>query len=204
MLPFSRIRREEEIFSASRYSVSNSSVVGKTLKSTAFRIYTETIITITDSMMSTTIRKSSSIDGMGMMSATTIATTAIGTAISPNPRDVPGSVRSLGLSVAAAAAVEVACAIYLFTDSGRARYVLLTFQLVKQRGALKAQRLRGFGLVAAVTPQRLLQQKFFHLAHQILERQFVGGQIQREIVSAGRGRAQIPRRGFRCISISPR
>src|SRR5262249_22481091 len=100
----------EEMFSASRYSVNKSKVVGKTLKSTALRMYTETSSTITDRVMSTTIRKSSSIGGMGMMSATTIATTAIGTAISLSPREVPGTARSLGRSVAAAAAV-VACAI---------------------------------------------------------------------------------------------
>ena len=40
--------------------------------------------------MSTTIRKSSSIAGMGMMSAITIATTAIGTAISPRPSEATG------------------------------------------------------------------------------------------------------------------
>ena len=60
-------------------------MVGKTLKSTGRRIYTATIITMTDSMMSTTIRKSSRKPGIGMMSAMTIATTAIGTPNSPNP-----------------------------------------------------------------------------------------------------------------------
>ena len=60
-------------------------MVGKTLKSTGRRMYTATIMTITDSMMSVTIRKSSSAPGMGMISARTIATTAIGTAISPKP-----------------------------------------------------------------------------------------------------------------------
>ena len=90
------------MFRASRNIVSKSSVVGNTLKSTAFRMYTETSSTITESVMSTTIRKSSSIDGMGMMSATTIATTARGTAISLHPIGEPGIARSLGFAATAA------------------------------------------------------------------------------------------------------
>ena len=89
-------------------------MVGNTLKSTAFRIYTETSSTMTDSVMSTTIRKSSSIAGMGMMSAITIATTAMGTAISPSPRDVPGYGQRFGSRVLRRL-LELACAIYLFT-----------------------------------------------------------------------------------------
>ena len=86
MFPFSRISRDEEMFSASRNSVSNSKVVGNTLKSTGLAGCTpRPSCTITDNMMSSTIRKSSSIAGMGMISAITIATTAIGTAISPSP-----------------------------------------------------------------------------------------------------------------------
>jgi len=75
-----RIRRAEEMSAPGGTWSAGAALVGNTLKSTAFRIYTETSSTMTESVISTTIRKSSSIDGMGMMSATTIATTAIGTA----------------------------------------------------------------------------------------------------------------------------
>ena len=44
VLPFSRIRRVEEMFSARRKSVSSSRVVGKTLNSTGLRMYIATIM----------------------------------------------------------------------------------------------------------------------------------------------------------------
>ena len=59
VLPFIRISRVEEMFSASRNRVSSSSVVGKTLNSTGLRMYIATIITTTDIMMSVTMRMSS-------------------------------------------------------------------------------------------------------------------------------------------------
>ena len=71
------------MFSASRNSVSNSSVVGNTLNSTGRPMYIATIITMTDIMMSITIRKSSTKLGSGVISAMTIAKTAMGTASSP-------------------------------------------------------------------------------------------------------------------------
>src|SRR5262249_31443665 len=106
-LPLSKISRDEEIFSASRYSVNNRSVVGKTVKSTARRTYTATIITITDSMMSTTRRKSSSAPGIGVMSATTVPTTAMGTPISPSADDNARGRGEFGLGTARLACATV-------------------------------------------------------------------------------------------------
>ena len=100
MLPLSRISRAEEMFRASRKSVNNSRVVGKTLNSTGRVIYIATIITITDIMMSATIRMSSTNPGNGVISAMTIARTAMGTVssltsvrlIPPNPFHIAGAV----------------------------------------------------------------------------------------------------------------
>ena len=78
-LPFMRIKRVAEMFRARRNSVSSRSVVGKTLNSTGFRMYMETIITTTDIMMSVTIRMSSMKPGTGVISAITMPSTAIGT-----------------------------------------------------------------------------------------------------------------------------
>ena len=82
-LPFSRINRDEEMFSASRNSVSSSRVVGKVLNSTGFVMYIETIRTTTDSMMSAAISRSRRNAGNGVIIAITIASTPTGTAISP-------------------------------------------------------------------------------------------------------------------------
>src|SRR5579872_1769421 len=84
LLPLSRISRDEETFNARRNSVSSSSIVGKTLNSTGRVMYIDTIITITDIMMSVTIRTSSMMLGMGVIRATTMASTASGTASSPS------------------------------------------------------------------------------------------------------------------------
>ena len=65
--------------SASRNRVSSSSVVGKTLNSTGLRMYIATIITITEVMMSVTIRTSSRKPGSGVIRAITIPSTASGT-----------------------------------------------------------------------------------------------------------------------------
>ena len=83
LFPFSRIKRAELTLSANRKSVSNNSAVGKTLNSTGLRMYIVTINTMTDIMMSTTISKSSSSDGIGVIRAMTMASTAMGTAMSP-------------------------------------------------------------------------------------------------------------------------
>src|SRR5438445_1390807 len=82
VLPSSRMRREEEMLSARRNSVSSSSVVGKTLKSTGRRMYIDTISTTTDIMMSVTSSTSKRKLGMGVISARMITSTAIGTDIS--------------------------------------------------------------------------------------------------------------------------
>jgi hypothetical protein len=77
--PLSKIRRAELTFRDSRKRVSNKSVVGKTLKSTGRRICIATISTITDIMMSITIRMSRMNEGRGVINATTMASTAMGT-----------------------------------------------------------------------------------------------------------------------------
>ena len=74
------------MFSASRNNVSSSSVVGKTLNSAGRTMYMATIITTTDSMMSVTMRMSSTKGGRGVIRVTTIARTASGTASSRKPR----------------------------------------------------------------------------------------------------------------------
>src|ERR1041384_1738609 len=76
--------RDDETFSDRRNKVSRSSVVGKTLNSTGRVIYIETIITMTDIMISITIRMSRRKPGRGVMSAITIARTAIGMVRSPS------------------------------------------------------------------------------------------------------------------------
>ena len=81
MLPFSRISRDEEMFRASRNSVSSSRVVGNDVNSTGRIRYSETISTITDIRMSVTISRSSTKPGSGVISATTMPSTASGTAI---------------------------------------------------------------------------------------------------------------------------
>src|ERR1700749_2665470 len=78
--PFSRIRRADETFRARRKRVRSSRVVGNTLKSTGFVIYIATIRTMTDIIMSVTIKRSSTNGGMGAISATITARTAAGTA----------------------------------------------------------------------------------------------------------------------------
>ena len=80
--------------------MSNSSVVGNTLNSTGRVIYIATIITITDIMMSVTIKMSSMKPGRGVIRAMTIASTAIGTprslapekSIPPKPFQAAGAV----------------------------------------------------------------------------------------------------------------
>ena len=101
MFPLSRISRDEETFSARRNSVSSSSVVGNELNSTGFTKYSETIRTITDIMMSAAISRSSRNAGSGVISATTIASTASGTAISL--RAASGEPAAAHLAVAGAA-----------------------------------------------------------------------------------------------------
>ncbi len=105
-MPLSRIRRAEDTFKASLYSVSNSSVVGKTLKSDGRWMYMAVIITMTDIMMSTTSSRSNRKGGRGAMRAITMASTATGTASSAAP---PPEKNSSGfhpvLAIAAASAI---------------------------------------------------------------------------------------------------
>ena len=86
VLPLSRISRDEEMFSASRNSVSSSSVVGNEVNSTGRTRYSETISTVTDIRMSVTISRSSTKPGSGVIRATTMPSTASGTAISAERR----------------------------------------------------------------------------------------------------------------------
>src|SRR5215471_11765794 len=67
------------MFRASRNSVSNNSVVGNEVNSTGRTRYRDTIKTMTEMRMSTTINRSSTNPGSGVISATTIASMAIGT-----------------------------------------------------------------------------------------------------------------------------
>src|SRR5258706_4963382 len=85
-LPCSKMRREEEMFSARRNSVISSRVVGKTLNSTGRVICIETSITITERVMFALIRRSRTKDGSGVIIARTIPKTASGT---PNSASVP-------------------------------------------------------------------------------------------------------------------
>src|SRR5579885_1273691 len=80
VLPLSRMRRDEEMFSASRHRVINRSVVGNTLNSTGRVIYIETRSTTTDSVILALISTSSRNDGIGAIMASTIPSTARGTA----------------------------------------------------------------------------------------------------------------------------
>src|ERR1022692_4982531 len=73
------MRRVEEMFKARRNSVSSSNVVGKTLNSTGLRMYSATIITVTDIIMSKTSSTSSRNGGTGVISARTMPNTATGT-----------------------------------------------------------------------------------------------------------------------------
>src|SRR4051794_24275463 len=81
--PLSKISRAELTFSDRRKSVSSRRVVGKTLKSTGRRMCIATISTITDIMMSITIRMSRMNEGRGVINAITIASTAMGTPSCP-------------------------------------------------------------------------------------------------------------------------
>src|SRR5436190_3053553 len=80
--------RDDDTFNASRNSVNNSRTVGNTLNSTGRPIYMATIMTITDIMMSNTISRSRMKPGNGVISATMIARTAIGTPSSPSVESV--------------------------------------------------------------------------------------------------------------------
>src|SRR5271170_8434419 len=79
VFPLSRMRRDDDTLSARRNSVSNNRTVGKTLNSTGRPIYMATIITMTDIMRSSTIRKSRMKLGSGVIRAITIISTAMGT-----------------------------------------------------------------------------------------------------------------------------
>src|SRR5271170_3124001 len=92
------MRREEEIFRASRNSVSSNREVGKTLNSTGLVMYSETIRTITETVIFALIRISKRNDGNGAIITITMPSTARGTLRSlrfPN--------RSLDLAVVPAA-----------------------------------------------------------------------------------------------------
>ena len=86
------------MFSDSRNSVNNRSVVGKTLNSTGRRMYIATIITTTDIMMSVTMRRSRAKGGSGVMRAMTIPSTASGT---PTSRQVARFIPDICFSAAA-------------------------------------------------------------------------------------------------------
>src|ERR1039458_7426914 len=79
VLPFSRINRADDTFSARRNRVSRRRTVGNTLNSTGRPIYMATIITTTDIMRSSTIKKSNINLGSGVMRAITISSTTMGT-----------------------------------------------------------------------------------------------------------------------------
>src|ERR1043166_1668836 len=84
VFPLSRIRRDDEMLSARRKSVNRSSVVGNEVNSTGRTRYSETMSTVTDTRRSITISRSSTKPGSGVISATTMPSTASGTAISPS------------------------------------------------------------------------------------------------------------------------
>ena len=104
------------MFSASRNSVSSSRVVGKTLNSTGLRMYIATIITITDIMMSVTIRTSSRKPGSGVISAITIPSTASGTPSSRQLRErrPPGAVASSLSAPLSLLPVPISCVLLSF------------------------------------------------------------------------------------------
>ena len=95
VLPFSRIRRAEEMLSASRNRVIKRRVVGNTLKSTGLTMYKPTSSTITESVMLVLINISSRNGGNGMIIASTIPSTASGTEISDRFRDRSADGRAL-------------------------------------------------------------------------------------------------------------
>lgn len=83
-MPLSRIRREDETFSARRNSVISSRVVGKTLNSTGRVTYIPTSKIITLSVMLAEINRSTRNGGIGTTMARTMPSTALGTASSPH------------------------------------------------------------------------------------------------------------------------
>src|SRR5438552_19088358 len=95
VLPFSRIRRAEEMLSASRNRVIKRRVVGNTLQSTGLTMYKPTSSTITESVMLVLINISSRNGGNGMIIASTIPSTASGTEISDRFRDRSADGRAL-------------------------------------------------------------------------------------------------------------
>src|SRR5580704_13626590 len=82
VLPFKRIKRDDETLRARRNSVSKSNVVGNDVNSTGRTRYSDTISTVTEAMISVTISRSRTKPGSGVISATTMANTASGTASS--------------------------------------------------------------------------------------------------------------------------
>src|SRR5258706_16368694 len=76
------MRRADEIFSANRNRVIKRSVVGKTLKSTGLTMYNDTSKTITESVRFVLIKMSSRNGGNGAIIASTMPSTAKGTAMS--------------------------------------------------------------------------------------------------------------------------
>src|SRR5271168_2848865 len=74
------MRRAEEIFRARRNKVINSSVVGKTLNSTGLVMCRDTRSTIRDIVILAEMRRSRRNGGSGVIIASTMPSTAIGTA----------------------------------------------------------------------------------------------------------------------------
>ena len=82
VFPFSRIKRAEEMFNASRNNVSSNNEVGNTLNSTGRVMYIETSSKITEMVLFALISTSRRNDGIGEIIAITIPSTAKGMVIS--------------------------------------------------------------------------------------------------------------------------
>src|ERR1700677_4246105 len=121
------MRRVAEMFKARRNSVNSSSVVGKTLNSTGFRMYIETIMTTTDIMMSVTIRPSSTTPGSGVIKAITMPRTAIGAASSFQfeRNAVDSDVHGEGAAIALVCAKLAGSSSHTYTHAGRLPFISL-------------------------------------------------------------------------------
>src|ERR1700685_17157 len=103
--PCSRIRRDEEMFNASRKSVISSSMVGKTLKSVGRVIYTVERRTTTEMVMFAEINRSRSAAGSGVIIASTMLSTAKGMASSPQFKDRRATCQPVGSGLTFAALI---------------------------------------------------------------------------------------------------
>src|SRR6185312_3574311 len=101
VLPSNKIKRDDEMFNASRNRVISSSVVGNTLNSDGFVMYIADSNITTETVMFAEISTSSSAAGKGVIIASTIPSTAIGTlaSLQLNDRTATCHDRCMGMAL---------------------------------------------------------------------------------------------------------